>query len=77
MLDSARWTPSHFLQGIADPCLISSLLRMNSVIVRLRLLETKGLSFSSTEDMAGHGVQLYFNENLRCTSNINGNENTE
>ncbi len=63
-----RWVPeSHYLQGILDKTVAGALLRINSVILRLRWLRMKGLAFNNAEDMVRHGVQLYVNEGLRCT----------
>ena len=42
-------------------------MRLNSVIVRLRQLRTRGLSFNNTADIVKYGAELYFNERLRNT----------
>jgi hypothetical protein len=63
-----RWTlEAHYLQGVRDRRAMKAILRLNSVIVRLRLLQTKGLTFNDTVDMVKYGAQLYFNEKLRGT----------
>jgi ribonuclease HI len=66
--DAQCWTPeNHYLQGVQDSQSINALMRINSVIVRLRLLRTRGLTFDNEDDIVTHGAQPYFNERLRGT----------
>ena len=63
-----RWTPEmHHLQGVQDHQIMNGLLRINSVIVQLRLLIIKGLKFHGIADMVRYGGQLFFNGHLRGT----------
>jgi ribonuclease HI len=62
------WTPeNHYLQGVRDTQSMNALMRINSAIVRLRLLRTRGLTFNNEDDIVKYGAQLYFTERLRGT----------
>jgi ribonuclease HI len=62
------WTPeNHYLEGVRDTQSVNALMRINSVIVRLRLLRTRGLTFNNEDDIVRYGAQLYFNDGLRGT----------
>ena len=64
--DGQCWTPeNHYLQGVRGTQSINALIRINSVIVRLRLQRTRGLAFNNEDDNAKHETQLYLNESLR------------